>query len=141
LLLIAAAALSWTVWLTRNEVIFDKSRPKSFLQVLFRGTHLLQQWAQLQRCEDLRNEGRYLEMSVFSQSVHAAHRIATSWVAGVLSRGAQSSSIPMDGCQLDLLPLLSSIPIVFILSSTFFSGMWSADSNFVIIDLILSVDR
>jgi hypothetical protein len=67
LLLIAAAALSWTVWLTRNEVIFDKSRPKSFLQVLFRGTHWLRQWAQLQRCEDLRNElistGRYLEMS------------------------------------------------------------------------------
>ena len=30
MLLIAAAALSWTVWLTRNEVIFDKSRPKSF---------------------------------------------------------------------------------------------------------------
>ena len=35
LLLTAASALCWTIWLTRNEVVFDKSRPKTFLQVLF----------------------------------------------------------------------------------------------------------
>ena len=39
LLLVAAAALIWAIWLTRNEVIFEKARPKTFLQVLFRGTH------------------------------------------------------------------------------------------------------
>jgi hypothetical protein len=36
LLLTAAAALCWTIWLTRNQVVFDKCRPKTFLQVLFR---------------------------------------------------------------------------------------------------------
>ena len=30
LLLTAASALLWTIWLTRNEVVFDKCRPKSF---------------------------------------------------------------------------------------------------------------
>jgi hypothetical protein len=56
LMLIAAAALCWSIWLTRNEVVFDKGRPKTFLQVLFRGTHWLRQWAKLQRCEDLKNQ-------------------------------------------------------------------------------------
>jgi hypothetical protein len=30
LLLTAAAALLWTIWLTRNEVVFDKYKPKFF---------------------------------------------------------------------------------------------------------------
>jgi hypothetical protein len=52
LLLTAAAALCWAIWLTRNEVIFDKCRPKSFLQVLFKGTYWLRQWASLQQHDD-----------------------------------------------------------------------------------------
>jgi len=56
LLLTAASALCWAVWITRNEVVFDKCRPKSFLQVLFRGTHWLRQWARLQRHDDLRDQ-------------------------------------------------------------------------------------
>jgi len=67
LLLTAAAALCWTIWLTRNEVVFDKCRPKTFLQVLFRGTHWLRQWARLQRREDMRDQltlaGQHLESS------------------------------------------------------------------------------
>jgi len=56
LLLSAASALCWAIWITRNEVVFDKCRPKSFFQVLFRGTHWLRQWARLQRHDDLRNQ-------------------------------------------------------------------------------------
>jgi hypothetical protein len=41
LILMAASALCSTIWITRNEVVFDKCRPKTFLQVLFRGTHWL----------------------------------------------------------------------------------------------------
>jgi hypothetical protein len=65
LLLTAAAALCWTIWLTRNEVIFDKCRPKTFLQVLFRRTYWLRQWAGLQRHDDQRDQliqvGQFLE--------------------------------------------------------------------------------
>jgi len=67
LLLTAASALCWTIWLTRNEVVFDKSRPKTFLQVLFHGTHWLRQWASLQRRDDQRDQlilvGHHLESS------------------------------------------------------------------------------
>ena len=55
LLLVAAAALCWAIWLTRNEVVFDKINLKSFLRVLFRGTHWLRQWASLQ-CHDTSTE-------------------------------------------------------------------------------------
>ncbi|WVZ74625.1 hypothetical protein U9M48_022786 [Paspalum notatum var. saurae] len=51
-LLAGAAALIWTIWLYRNECVFDRKQPKSLLQVLFRGTSWLRQWAKLQRNDD-----------------------------------------------------------------------------------------
>jgi hypothetical protein len=67
LLLTAATALCWAVWLLRNEVVFDKCRPEFFLQVLFRKTHWLRQWARLQRHDHSRDQlllvGRHLETS------------------------------------------------------------------------------
>jgi len=67
LLLTAAVSLCWAIWITRNEVVFDRCRPKSFLQVLFRGTHWLRQWAHLQRHDDQREQlnlvGQVLETS------------------------------------------------------------------------------
>ena len=53
LLLAGAAALIWAIWLQRNDCVFDRKYPKSFLQVLFRGTFWLRQWARLQRNEEL----------------------------------------------------------------------------------------
>jgi len=48
LLLAGVAAFCWSLWLTRNDSVFDKCSPKTFLQVLFRGTF----WGQLQRSEE-----------------------------------------------------------------------------------------
>ena len=46
---------------------FNKCRPQTFLQVLFRGTHWLRQWAKFQRHEDRHEElvqaARHLESS------------------------------------------------------------------------------
>jgi len=53
-MLIGATALCWSLWLTRNEVVFDKCNPKSILQVMFRTTHSLRQWGLLQRSEDMK---------------------------------------------------------------------------------------
>jgi len=50
LLLIGGAAICWSMWLTKIEVVFDKCQLKTFLHVLFRGTHWLRHWAQLQLC-------------------------------------------------------------------------------------------
>ena len=51
LLLTVASAICWTIWISRNEVVFDKCELKSYLQVLFRGMYWLRQWALLQRHE------------------------------------------------------------------------------------------
>jgi hypothetical protein len=40
LLLTAASALCWTIWLTRNEVVFDKCRPKFFFAGTIQGNLL-----------------------------------------------------------------------------------------------------
>jgi hypothetical protein len=37
LLLTGAAAFGWSIWLTTNDIVFDKSQYKTYLQVLFEG--------------------------------------------------------------------------------------------------------
>jgi hypothetical protein len=70
LLLTAAAALCWIIWLTRNEVVFDKCRPKTFLQVLFGGTHWIRQWARLQRRDDLRDQLTFARQHLKTSALH-----------------------------------------------------------------------
>ena len=52
LLLTGAAEVCWVIWLTRNDFMFSNGQTKSFLQVLFRGTHWLRFLALLQRTDD-----------------------------------------------------------------------------------------
>ena len=40
LLLSAAVALYWAIWITRNEVVFDKCRPKTFFAGTLPGNSL-----------------------------------------------------------------------------------------------------
>ena len=56
MLFTGAASLCWAIWLTRNETVFDKCRPKTFLQVLFGGTHWLRFWPLLQHTDDRKDE-------------------------------------------------------------------------------------
>ena len=56
MLLAGAAALCLALWLTRNDILFNKCKPKYVLQALFRGTHWLRLWAQLQRTNDKEEE-------------------------------------------------------------------------------------
>ena len=47
-----ASALYCVIWLSRNDVVFDKSPTKTYLQLLYRGTHWLRLWVQLQRRDE-----------------------------------------------------------------------------------------
>ena len=44
LLLTVASAICWAIWLSRNDVVFNKSSPKSCLQVTFRATYWCRFW-------------------------------------------------------------------------------------------------
>jgi hypothetical protein len=50
--LMGAAALRWALWTSRNDMVFDNSPSKTFMQVLYRVTYWLQQWGQLQKHEE-----------------------------------------------------------------------------------------
>jgi len=96
LLLTAASALCWAVWITRNEVVFDKCKPKSFLQVLFRGTHWLRQmgkvavvWCSTRPADPCRVASRDISLAFFL--------------------------LPMDGCQIGLLVFFSQKKLYFVL--------------------------
>jgi hypothetical protein len=74
LVLVGIAAFYWALWLCRNDVVFQKSKSKSFLQVMFRGTYWIRSWSILSKEEGKKNlrEGcRWLEivaMELFKRS-------------------------------------------------------------------------
>jgi hypothetical protein len=45
---VGALAFYWAIWLSRNSVVFDKTPIKSFMHVLYRTTHWLRFWSQLE---------------------------------------------------------------------------------------------
>ena len=69
-MLVGVAASCWALWLNRNDAVFNRKLPKSYLQVFFRGTYWTRFWLQLSKEEekDLLNnvcrqlEGRVLEL-------------------------------------------------------------------------------
>jgi hypothetical protein len=38
-ILVGVAAMFWSIWLYRNDIIFNKKSITSFMQVIFRGTY------------------------------------------------------------------------------------------------------
>jgi hypothetical protein len=48
-ILVGASAICWVLWLTRNEVVFDKTTTPSYLQVIFKGTYWTRFWTLLQK--------------------------------------------------------------------------------------------
>jgi hypothetical protein len=44
LVLIGLAAICWSLWISRNDLVFQKSQYKSILHVIFRGTICIRSW-------------------------------------------------------------------------------------------------
>jgi len=51
MMLVGASALCWSVWLCRNEVVFQKVYPNSYMQVLYRRIYWARFWSQLSKEE------------------------------------------------------------------------------------------
>jgi hypothetical protein len=49
LVLIVLAAICWALWISRNDLVFQKSQFKSILQVIFRGMFWIRSWSVLSK--------------------------------------------------------------------------------------------
>jgi hypothetical protein len=66
MVLLGVAAFCWALWLSRNEVVFQRSKPLSFLQVMFKGIYWIRSWSILSKEVDklvLTVECRRLEIA------------------------------------------------------------------------------
>jgi RsiW-degrading membrane proteinase PrsW (M82 family) len=55
LIWVGVAAICWAIWRCRNDVIFNKLKTNSIMQVTFRGAYWMHFWAQLQRDEQAKD--------------------------------------------------------------------------------------
>jgi RsiW-degrading membrane proteinase PrsW (M82 family) len=55
LIWVGVAALFWAIWRCWNDVIFNKLKTNSIMQVIFRGAYWLRSWSQFQRDEQDKN--------------------------------------------------------------------------------------
>lgn len=74
-ILVGAVAICWAIWTSRNDVVFDKTPIKTYMQVLYRGTYWCRFWALLQKREedakDIKDGCRQLETLVMQ--IFASH--------------------------------------------------------------------
>jgi hypothetical protein len=52
LIISGVAAICWAIWISRNDLVFDKKPVLTYLQVLFRATHWFRTWADLHKQEE-----------------------------------------------------------------------------------------
>jgi hypothetical protein len=50
--LIGTGAMLWAMWLSRNEIVFDKTPVLSYMQVIHRATHWTRAWSVFQKEEE-----------------------------------------------------------------------------------------
>jgi hypothetical protein len=51
--MLGVAAVCWTIWLGRNNVVFQRSKHDSSLQVIFRSAFWIRSWSILSKEEDM----------------------------------------------------------------------------------------
>jgi hypothetical protein len=73
LIAVGAGAMCWSIWLSWNGVVFDKTLICSFMQIIYRGTHWTRMWSLFQKEEKrstLKDACRLLEtlmMNIFTK--------------------------------------------------------------------------
>jgi hypothetical protein len=65
LILVGIGIILWGVWLSRNNVSFDKKPVLPYIKVIYRATHWVWTWSLFQEevaCQQLHDDRRLLEM-------------------------------------------------------------------------------
>jgi hypothetical protein len=66
IVLIGLAVICWALWVSRNDLVFQKSQYMSILQVIFRGAFWIRSWSVLSKQEGrtiLKDDCRALEVA------------------------------------------------------------------------------
>jgi hypothetical protein len=74
LVLVGIGAMLWSMWLSRNDIAFDKKKPiLSYMQVIYMGTYWTRTWSLFQKedeCKSIQDACRLLEtvtMEIFAK--------------------------------------------------------------------------
>ena len=51
-ILLGAAALCWSIWLNRNDMVFNKAKPNTSMQLIFRTMYWIRHWSMLHKAEE-----------------------------------------------------------------------------------------
>jgi hypothetical protein len=51
---VGLTTMCWAIWLNRNDMVFNRSKPNTFMQVIFRATHWTRTWSLLFKDKDAR---------------------------------------------------------------------------------------
>ena len=87
LILVGASAICWAIWLSMNDMVFDKSPSFSYMQVIFRATHWLRFW---------HNYKGVMKMKSFWK-LHVSWRL---WLCNLLAIMAGDLQIDFNNCDL-----------------------------------------
>jgi hypothetical protein len=77
LIISGVAAICWAIWISRNDLVFDKKPMLTNLQVLFRATHWFRTWADLHKQEEgiqIKEACRRLEYTALQIFAHHGWR-------------------------------------------------------------------
>jgi hypothetical protein len=72
---VGASALCWAIWLTRNDIVFNKIVAPSYLQAIFGGTYWTRFWSLLLTEEEDRHLMKmgYKTIEIVAMEVFARH--------------------------------------------------------------------
>jgi hypothetical protein len=74
LIWVGVSAICWAIWRCRNDVIFNKLKTNSIMQVIFRGAFWLRYWAPLQRDEQAKDILSVLSKKLETIALHVSNQ-------------------------------------------------------------------
>jgi hypothetical protein len=74
LILVGIGAILWGIWLSRNNVVFDKSLVLSYMQVIYGATHWTRTWSLFQKEEEHQKlQGARCLLETVTMEIFARH--------------------------------------------------------------------